>query len=534
MAQNSKIKIKPTFSEKSTFGGKEKNSDIFLFFKPSLNINSAIKDLRSRSAEYLEKKGEQMALNLFHWMTNSTPAYLAFLNQQKFNPSKIKNIGDFKMLPLTSKDSYLCPANYQDLFPNRDIISATTISATSGSTGEPFYFPRSGAHDDMYQYEAEIFLKEQFGIDKKKTLAVLGFGLGIWIGGIFTYRVLEHISQKGYPLTIVPAGTSKEQFMGAIKKFGKFYDQIILMGYPPFIKDVLDEGENYGIRFEDYEIKILTAAEGYSEKFREYLAKKAGLKNMLSDTINIYGTVELGTMAHETAISNLIRHLATKNKKLFQTLFPEAVSIPTVCQYYPHLVYFEEVSIDGKREIVGTGYGAQIPLIRYRFKDFGGVIPYKEMIKKLALCGFDLKQEMKRYGIKPSLIFPLPFVYVYARSDSAVVFRGANIYQEEIHYALNDNNLVKYITGRFTMIRKEDKEFNQILEINVELRKNIEFDKKIVETVKEKIISHLRENNSEYNDVFQSYLDAIPTIILLPYNHPRYFNRAGKQKWVEK
>jgi phenylacetate-CoA ligase len=506
----------------------------FISFRPPTNIDIAIREIKSHPPDYWEKRGERMVLNLFNWVASTTPAYRTFLKKHKINPAKIKNLKDFKTLPLTSKDNYLRPAVYSDLFPNRDIVSATTISATSGSTGEPFYFPRKTVHDDKYQYQAEIFLKEQFEIDKKKTLGVLGFGLGIWIGGIFTYKVMERISSKGYSFTLVPTGTNKEQFLQAIKKFGRFYDQLILMGYPPFIKDVLDEGKDYGINWQDYEIKILTAAEGFSERFREYLAKKAGLKNMLSDIINIYGTVELGTMAHETALSNLIRHLATKNKKLFKTLFSEATNIPTLAQYYPHLVYFEEVEIDGKKEVVGTGYGTHIPLIRYRFKDLGGVIPYEVMMEKLSACGIDIKQEMRRYKIKAN-IFPLPFVYVYARSDFSVVFRGANIYPEEIRNALDDHSLAKYTTGRFTMIRREDGRLNQILEINVELKKGVRGTRKIAEIIKEKIITHLCKNNSEYNDVYHSNpARAIPTIVFWSYNHPLYFARTGKQPWVKK
>lgn len=507
----------------------------FVFFKPPDSINKAIQDVRSRPYFYWKKKGEEMALNLFHWTVNKVIGYRVFLRQHKIDPGKIRTIEDFKTLPLTSKNKYLRETQYPDLFPDRNLTSATTVSATSGSTGEPFYFPRCGFHDDLYQYQAEIFLKEQFEIDKKKTLGVLGFGLGIWIGGIFTYKVMERISNKGYRFTIVPTGTNKEEFFKVIKKFGRIYDQILLMGYPPFIKDILDEGKDHGIYWKDYEIKILTAAEGFSEKFREYIAKKAGLKNMLSDIVNLYGTVEFGTMAHETAVTNLIRHLASKDKKLFKTLFPEATNIPTLAQYHSDLFYFEEVKIENKKEVIGTGYGAGIPLIRYRFHDLGGVIPYEMMMEKLSVCGLNLKNEMKKYHISPRLTYKLPFVYVYARSDFSVVFRGANIYPEEIRHALDGHKLSKFITGRFTMTRKEDKKLNQIFEINAELRKKVRSNKKLTEIIKDNIVNHLCENNSEYRDVYQSdSVQALPTIVFWTYRHPLYFSHVGKQLWVKK
>lgn len=514
----------------------------FCPFKIPADICRTIKDLHTHPASYWERKGEKMALDLFRWTSYTVPAYQAFLKKRNINARKILTLEDFKTLPFTSKDIYLRPANYLDLFPHRDIASASTISATSGSTGEPFYFPRNGAHDDMYQYETEIFLKEQFGIDNppagrtgKKTLVVLGFGLGIWIGGIFTYKALERLSQKGYKLTIVPTGTNKEQFLNAIKKFAPFYDQIILMGYPPFIKDVLDEGRDHGINWKQYELKILTAAEGYSEKFREYIAKKAGVKNMFCDIINIYGTVELGTMAHETALGNLIRHLATKNKKLFKTLFPDTANIPTLCQYYPYLYYFEEIEIEGKREIIASGYGAHTPLIRYRFNDLGGVIPFEAMVEKLSACGVDLKKEMKHHGIDSRLVKELPFVYIWARSDFAVVFRGANIYPEEIRCALDDHTFEKHITGRFTMIRKESRALKPILEINVELKRHVKPSSYVIHSIQNKIIYGLKENNSEYAYLFSMEPDkVIPTIILWPHHHPLYFARTGKQAWIKK
>src|SRR3989338_100161 len=507
-------------------------------FKPPADINRAIKDLRSHKAAYWEKKGEKMALDLFRWEVVTTQAYRSFLKKYKINPTDIKNTKDFKTLPFTSKDAFLRPANYIDLFPNHDIALEKNIWATSGSTGEPFYFPRNGFHDDMYQYETELFLKEQFAIDKKKTLAILGFGLGIWIGGIFTYKVLEKISEKGYLFTIVPTGTNKEQFLQAIKKFGHFYDQIILMGYPPFIKDVLDEGKEYGIYWKDYEIKILTAAEGYSEKFREYIAKKAGVKNMVRDIVNMYGTVELGTMAHETALSNLIRNLASKNKKLFRTLFPEAGNIPTLCQYYPHLIYFEEVEVEKKCEIVATGYGTHLPLIRYRFKDLGGVIPYETMMEKLIACDIDLKKEIKNYGINPRIVQELPFVYVCARSDFSVSLYGIVIYPEYIRDLTHRKFIENNTTSRFAMRVDYDSQQNQFLEINIELQKGVRGSKKLCKIVQQSVLVLLLKHSTEYKHLYNSsptyQKQLLPRITLHPHHHQLYFAREGKQKWVEK
>lgn len=502
----------------------------FNYFNLPRNIDNELKKLKTKPASYWEKRGNNIMLKFLKYVYSTTPAYKKFLKKYKINPINIKTIKHFEALPQITKDNYLRKYKYTDLFPKKDFLSATTFSATSGSTGEPFYFPRRKEHDSEYEYLTEIFLKNQFDIDKKSTLAIMGFALGVWIGGIFTYRVLNAISEKGYKFTVMPVGTNRDQFLKTVKKFGHLYDQIILMGYPPFIKDVIDESKSYKINWKKYKIRILTAAEGYSDKFGNYIAKETHIKNKFNDIINMYGTVELGTMAHETALSNLIKFIAVNNKKIFKKLFGDIANIPTLAQYYPHIIHFEEVD----KKIIASGYGSSIPLIRYNFSDLGGVIPFDKMRDKLKYVGVDIIKEAKKYKINRKIL-KLPFVWVYARSDFAIVFRGANIFPEEIKNALVNKNITNFITGRFTIIRKENKKLSQILEINIELKKNIKFSKKIAERVQEIIINELCATNSEFNNEYTSHPSkATPKIVLHEHESKKYFSRQGKQKWVDK
>lgn len=501
----------------------------FIFFKPKNSVEKELDELKKKPAAYWEGKGQRKIFDLFKFTYENVPAYKKFLKEQGVKGSDVKSAKDFNLLPGVSKKDYLRKYTYESLFPKNTFYSATTFSATSGSTGEPFYFPRGEQQDLEYQYMAEIFLKDQFDIGKKKTLGIMGFALGIWIGGIFTYKTLNRIAENGYNFTLIPTGTNKDQFLGSLKKFGHLYDQVILMGYPPFIKDVIDSAPEYGINWGDYSIKILTAAEGYSEKFREYIAEKAKIKNFFKDIVNMYGTVELGTMAHETQFANLIRNLAYKDEKLFKCLFPNATNIPTLAQYYPHLHYFEEK--DG--ELLVSGYGSLIPLIRYKTSDLGGVIPFETMLAKLKSCGVDIKKEMKIHKIS-SKVLKLPFVYLYTRSDFAVVFRGANIYPEEIRNALDSDVLNEFVTGKTTIIRKEDENLNQILEINVELRKDVSSNNILEKKISDSIINELVDTNSEYNYLYTADAEKMkPKIVVWPYGHDKYFGLKGKQAWMK-
>lgn len=502
----------------------------FQFSKQSFDCDADLRDLKTKPSSYFEKMGQKNVVKLFHYAVLSVTSYKIFLKQQKVDPRKVKTITDFKQLPTISKQTYLRAFPYQDLFPNRDLSRVTTISATSGSTGEPFYFPRGEEQDAQYEYIAELFLKNQFEIDKKSTLGIIGFGLGIWIGGIFTYKVLNKISAKGFRLSLLPVGPNKELFLKSLKKFGPMYDQVLIMGYPPFIKDIIDEAGDYGINWKDHQTKILTATESFSEEFRAYLAKHACVRNPLTDIINIYGTVEFGTMAHETALTNLIRIRASKDPSLAKQLFGTAEHLPTLAQYHPNITYFEEVN----GEVIGSGFGSSFPLIRYSFPDRGGVIPFDRMMEKLKEIGINITKEVKSSGIAQTVL-RLPFVYVYERADATITVRGANIYAEHIRHALMHRAVRQKVTGKLTMIKKEDEKMNEYFEVNIELKKQKKSSDELTKKVQEIIVETLRRFNSEYDDQYRSVPKIMtPPVILWSYGHELHFKPGAKQKWAKR
>ncbi len=321
---------------------------------------------------------------------------------------------------------------------------------------------------------------------------------------------------------VAPVGVNKELILETIKKMGGYFDQIILCGYPYLIKDLADTAWQYGVNLRQYHIRVITAAEGHSEKFRDYLGKKIGLRNVVNDTINIYGSVELGTMAHETVLTNTIRRIAIKKRNLFQDLFPEANTLPTLGQYDPKLVWFEQIN----KEVIATGYGSLIPLIRYRFSDLGGVITFQDMISRL---------KAHNVNVNSVKIKKLPFVYVYGRSDDAVILHGANIYPAEIKTALENKTTGQWLTGKFTLVKKENRNLSSYLEINLELKSSISSNPKIAQLAIQCIINHLRKTNSEFNNEYSSAPEKItPSVVLWPYQSPNYFASNGKQKWIKK
>ncbi|MDE2031029.1 MAG: phenylacetate--CoA ligase family protein [Patescibacteria group bacterium] len=487
--------------------------------------------LKKMPSSYWKKRGEDFAIQYFHEIAQNTPAYKRFLKDKKINFKKIKHLNDFKDIPLINKKNYLKKYNYKDLFKNGSFSDKHwVISSTSGSTGEPFYFPRSDEQDLQYALTAELYLITNFNIDKKTTLYINGFAMGVWIGGLFTYQAIKHVvSENKYKISIINPGINKNEIIKAFKKLGPYFDQVIIGGYPPFIKDLIDYGNENNVDWHKQTVKFIFSAEGFSEDFRDYIMLNTGLKNIYLDTLNHYGTVDIGTKSYETPISILVRRLALKNKELYKSLFGNIYKLPTFTQYIPEHFYFEAVN----GELVCTSRSG-LPLVRYNLLDNGGVYDFDEIITIFNKHNIDLIKEAKKVGIY-NTIWKIPFVYLYERSDMSVTFYGANIYPETIKKVLESSIFNKFFTGKCTLEIKHDKRQNQIFTIHIELKNNIIKSKVNLVNLKSSIVEYLIKENSEYKNNYEQ-LDrlAIPKIIFWSNGHDKYFKPTGKQKWVKK
>jgi phenylacetate-CoA ligase len=487
--------------------------------------------LKKKKEDYWLKNGQLRALQLFKMMSLRVPAYKDFLKKNRIDPEKIRTIKDFKFVPTIDKYNYLRSYPLEKLcwdgnFRNKSWI----ISITSGSTGDPLYFPRETEQDKQYAILAELYLRTNFQIQRKSTLYIIGFPMGAWIGGVFTLEALRIVAKKkGYKLSVITPGINKPEIIKAVKKLGNKFDQIIIGSYGPFLKDTLDDGIREGVNWKSYNLGFIFSAEGFTEEFRDYVMKIAGVKNTYTATLNHYGTVDLGTMSYETPISILIRRHALKNRDIYKKIFGDVTKLPTFTQFLPEFHYFE--SVNGN--LVCSAFSG-LPLVRYDLKDHGGVIPFNRVLEIFSESGTDLLKESVKADIKDT-VWNLPFVYVYERSDFSVSFYAFQIYSETIRRALQKISLEDKVTGKFTMIVKFSREQNQYLEINIEMKSGLKKSRNLEMELTKQITKQLLEESSEYRETYREISKrAEPKIILWPYEDLVYFKPGIKQKWVIK
>ncbi len=504
-----------------------------IFLKNTSKTKKIINSITKKKSDYWSLEQRKLSLRLFHLASRYVPAYKKFLKSKKINPSLIRSWRDFKKIPFINKKNYLRRNLLNELCWEGHLNKPLIFTSTSGSTGEPFYFPRNNQLDWQYSIILEQFLKNYNNIKNSNfpVLVIVAFGMGVWIGGLITYKALELAAYRlNFPLSIITPGINKQEIFKALKNLARFYRQVILIGYPPFIKDVIDDAQAEGIDLKKLNLRLIFAAETFSEDFRDYLVSKAGLKNRFLDTMNIYGTADIGAMAFETPLSILIRSLAVKNKALFNDIFGAINKTPTLAQYNPLFIGFESENGD----IILTGNNV-IPLIRYKVGDHGGAYSFSELIEILRRYDIDIFYEAKKAGIAYTLN-ELPFVFVFERDDFSTTLYGLQVYPETIREVLLENPFNNYLTGKFTMLTKFDKKQNQYLEINIELKRSIEsIPYHLKNRLLKRLVQNLQEKNAEYRELSNFLKErAFPKIVFWPYEHPEFFKPGIKQKWVKK
>jgi phenylacetate-CoA ligase len=463
---------------------------------------------------------EEKILALFHSVAATVPAYKKFLRERAIDPATITTLADFHSLPLITKENYLHRYPLAELCRGGQLESCDFIAVSSGTTGNPSFWPRFLTDEYSIALRFERVFRDSFQADRYRTLAVVCFPMGTWVGGMFTANCCRHLAAKGYPITVITPGNNKTEILRVVGELGVNFDRVVLLGYPPFLKEVIDTGIANGIQWARYRIKLVFAGEVFSEEWRDLVGERAGATDTYYDSASLYGTADAGVLGNETPLSICIRRFLSRNLDSARDLFGQT-RLPTLVQYDPASRFFE--AIDGTLVFSGDN---GIPLIRYGIGDTGGIIPYSEMLDFLRDRGFDPLAELPdKRGISP-----LPFVYVFGRSRFTLSFFGANIYVENVALGLEQPEVNEWVTGKFVMEIRSDADKNGIFVVTVELVPGtIEG-----EGMKEAIATAIRTQLCRVNSEFAHYVPVdrqTPEIVLLPTGDPEYFPIGVKHRY---
>ncbi|KAF3885915.1 MULTISPECIES: phenylacetate--CoA ligase family protein [Nostocales] len=481
--------------------------------------------LDSLLQQHINTDASAAAIALFHDVAGNVPAYKDFLAQHAINPDEYQTTDDFQRLPELTKQNYLQHYSLANLCRHGQLETCDTIAVSSGSTGKPTFWPRFFSDEMQIATRFEQVFHDSFAADTKSTLAVICFTLGTWVGGMFTANCCRYLASKGYPITVVTPGNNKEEIFRVVRELGSAFEQVVLLGYPPFLKDVIDTGIARGIEWQRYQVKLVMAGEVFSEEWRSLVGDRLGSRNFCYDSASLYGTADAGVLGNETPLSICIRRFLSNNPEAARALFGES-RLPTLVQYDPISRFFEVK--DGALLFSGNN---GIPLVRYNILDNGGIVPYNAMLEFLAKWGFDPVTELQTNGGRG--IRSLPFVYIFGRSNFTVSYFGANIYPENVTVGLEQPVIREWVTGKFVLQVKEDADKNRYLSVVVELAPGIEESEDKTQAIASSILEQLKRLNSEFANYVPSEYQ-IPQVALAPLGDPEYFPIGVKHRYTRK
>jgi len=487
-----------------------------------------IRFVKSKTSDYWEYYANKSKILFFYKVAKLVPAYKDFLKKRVIRFEDIKGINDFSKIPQIDKN-YLRSYELKDLcWFGKLSLNTNSFSSTSGSTGEPFYFPRSRKIDWQYSFIFEDFIKQNIAKSTERVLIVISFAMGSWIAGQITYNACEILSRRNSnKVSIITPGIDKTQILEAVKNLSPYFDKIILVGYPPFVKDIIDELENNIKNFTNINFIFLFAAESIGQDFKNYLVNKVGLNNPLLNISNIYGSAEMGAMAFEGPLCSLIKSILHKNK-IKNNIFTFDDRLPTIAQYNPLFINFE--SYNGKILLTGNN---TIPLVRYSIGDIGGNIDFNTMITKLATEKIDLIEECRRSKIQ-RFCNELPFVFINEREDFSVSFYGINIYPDIIRSEIFREPLSNYLSGKFILSVEKSVNMDPYLYIKLEKKQyRNDLDVTIQKKINQTLIEKIKKDSSEFRALSSTIKNR--TFVKISYFNfeDEIFKVVRKHKWVK-
>ncbi|GAB7037144.1 MULTISPECIES: phenylacetate--CoA ligase family protein [Catenuloplanes] len=450
-------------------------------------------------------------LGLFRDTVSDVPAYRKFLLARDVDPDAVVSVDQ---IPLTSKSDY----HHRYPLPERcrggRVTGGDIVALSSGSSGTPTVWPRSARDERGGAARMAHILRDAFHADERTTLAVVCFALGHWVGGMYVAGICRRLAAEGYPITVAPAGNDIDEVLRVVDELGGHYEQVVLLGYPPFVKNVIDSGLARGVDWAAYRIKIVMAGEVISEQWRDLIGLRAGMTDPASDVANMYGTADGGVLATETPLSVRIRRFLAGRPDLASAVFGDS-RLPTLAQFDPATHLFE--TVPGGTLAFSTD--GTVPLIRYHIADEGGLIGYDDLI---ALC--------RGHGFDPGDGADLPFVFVFGRSMFTVSFFGANVYPEDVAVALEQPGIADWATGRFVLRTLEDVDRDRRLNVVVEVAGGASG----TETRRRAAAEAIRAELLRVNNEFAHYVPAgyqTPDVELRAADDPEFFPPGIKHRY---
>jgi phenylacetate-CoA ligase len=335
----------------------------------------------------------------------SVPAYRNFVGANR--ATRIDDV------PQTDKVTYVKAYDLEARCEGGRLpASGVIIDESSGSSGVPTNWVRGVHERETNRRTIRLGLQRRLG--NGPLFFINAFALGPWATGI---NLTLSLSSWG---RVKSLGPDIEKIGNTLRQFGPDVHYVI-MGYPPFLKQLVDQLD---VDWDQYEVSMIFGGEGMSESMRRYL-QATGIRRVFGS----YGASDLElNIAAETEFTIALRRHLEANPRLRRRLLRHPGATPMVFQFNP-ADFFVETASTGELLVTVCRPGHLTPKVRYNIHDLGHVMRWPEVAAVLRAEGID-PDSMEPGGLD------LPLLFLYGRSDASVAYYGCKISPADIQEAL--------------------------------------------------------------------------------------------------
>ncbi len=388
------------------------------------------------SGPRLLELGERRALGAFRRAAARVPAYQELLAEGGVKPGDIRALADLtELCPVLTKETTFGRFSLDQLCQPGSLDQLATVVTSSGRGGRLAFGLSTWAQAGRGRRDIDLALEHAFAVDSHRTLLINCLPMGV--------RFSSDV------VTVAEVSVREDMALALASNFGPYYDQIILVGDPLFLKRLCDTARDQGIDWGAMRVNVVIGEEPFGENFRGYLAARLGvdLERESGGLIgSSMGVGELGlNLFHETRETIALRRRAARDPALARLLFGPAElgrAPPMLFVYNPLRVFVETLGADrggfGRLTVTLTEGSAPLPLVRYQTGDLARPVALDPGAEIGGLRG----------GAE-SLALPLPLIAVAgAEADRLPDGRTVTDYKDALYI---DHALADDLSGAFRL-----------------------------------------------------------------------------------
>lgn len=373
-------------------------------------------------------------LTAFRRATADMPWYRTLLHEHGARVDQVVDAASFAAhAPILHK------RNTFDRFALDELAATTTVGdiesvLTSSGHGGRFSFGLNArGHAQAAARFIDDALDAAFQIRSRSTLTINCLPMGV---GFQSERT-----------TVATTSVREDMAIALVEAFGKYYDQILIVADPLFMKRLTDYAARRGTDWRRYRVHVVLGEEIFGEHFRGYVAGCLGIDVEHPENgyiMSSFGVGELGLhLCFETPATIALRRASMADRGLARALFgtdATGAPPPMVFTFNPLRTFIEIVEPDasglGALTISMLDPSQPIPLLRYQTGDVGRLLD-RELVGDL----------VREAGIGEIGGLPDCLVAVQGRSKE-VLPNGwhVGVYKDALY---SDHDAAAHVTGAF-------------------------------------------------------------------------------------